>query len=156
MSFRENIFAVDGKDGYAILCPCPFNMCDLVLLFHVVPMGNKRNKQRCLEVSKTGPSYKAKVTEHQKVSHVWQKTTIESNTIIENVEECVWNCDIKNLTWTVIQIIASNLAPFFNVVAREVVTQGVCTNLVVKYFVPNIIRFSKDTIAEGEFLFSLV
>lgn len=119
-------------------------------------MGNKRNKEKYLEMSKTSPSYKAKVTEHQKVSHVWRKTIIEANTIIENAEEYVWNCDIKNLTWTVVQIIASNLAPFFNVVARGAVTQGVCTNLVVKYVVPNIIRFSKDTIAEGEFQFNLI
>jgi hypothetical protein len=48
------------------------------------------------------------------------------------------------------------LAPFFNVVAREALIQGVCTNLVMKYVVANIIIFSKDTIAEGEFLFSLV
>jgi hypothetical protein len=103
-----------------------------------------------------GPSYNAKVTEHQKVSHVWRKTTIKLNKIIENVEECVQDCDIKNPIWAVVQIIASNLAPFFNVIAREALTQGVCTNLVVKYVVANIIRFSKDTIAEGEFLFSLV
>jgi hypothetical protein len=119
-------------------------------------MGNNKNKQRQLGVFKAGPSNKAKVTKCQRVSHIWWKIAIESNTIIENVEECVLDRDIKKLTWATIQTIASNLAPLFSVVAREAMTQGVCTNLVVKYVVPNIIRFSKDTIVEGEFLFGLV
>ncbi len=46
------------------------------------------------------------------MSHVWQKTIIESSTIIENAEECVLDCHIKKLTLAVVQSIASNLAPF--------------------------------------------
>ncbi len=76
--------------------------------------------------------------------------------IIENVEECVLDCDIKKVTWVVVQDIASNLAPFSSVATKEAMTQGVCTNLVVKYVVPNITRFSKDIIVEGKFLFGLV
>jgi hypothetical protein len=38
---------------------------------------------------------------------------------------------------------------------KNVITR-VCINLDVKYVLPNIIRFSKDTIAKGEFLFGLV
>ncbi len=34
--------------------------------------------------------------------------------------------------------------------------QGVYIDLVVKYVVPNIIKFSKDAIVKGEFLYGLV
>jgi hypothetical protein len=48
------------------------------------------------------------------------------------------------------------LAPFFSVATREAMTQGVYTNLIMNYVVPNIIKFSKDIIAKGEFKFGLV
>ncbi len=74
------------------------------MLFHEVAMGNNRNKQKCVGVFRAGPSNRAKVTEHQRVYHVWRKTTIELSTIIENVEKCVLDRDIKKSTWVVVQI----------------------------------------------------
>ncbi len=68
------------------------------------------------------------------------------NTVVESAKECVLEHDIKREIQTIVQVITSNL----------VTIQGVCINLVVKYVVPSIIKFSKDAIAKGEFLYGLV
>ncbi len=78
------------------------------------------------------------------------------NIVVENVEKCVLDRDIKRVTQVIVRAIASNLAPYSNVVAREAMIQGVCANLIVKYVVPNTIRSSKAVVAKGEFLFGLV
>jgi len=119
-------------------------------------MGNNRDKQRHLGVFRGGPSNRAKAIEHQRVSCVQQRIAIELNIVVENVEECVLNCDIKRATPVIVRTIVSNLAPYSSVVAIEVVIQGVCVDQIVKYVIPNTTKSSKDVITKGDFLFRFV
>jgi len=119
-------------------------------------MGNNRDKQRHLGVFRGDPSNRAKAIEHQRVSCVQQRIAIELNIIVENVEECVQNRDIKRATQVIVRIIALNLAPSSSVVVREAVIQGVCADQIVKYVIPNTIKSSKDVITKGDFLSGLV